>query len=262
MTNEMKSFKGYLSGKRLRLSVVAIILGILVLAPLAAAAKNPNPGVLPVDSHAYGMTYGEWSAEWWKWAFSMPAGQNNPIQDTNGDFAAEGQSGKVWFLAGTTFDLSGQTVERSCEIPAGKALFFPVINSAFSELELGLDSSVDNEETLRAAVTEAMYYVTDIEASVDGKEIEDLENYRVQSDLFDVVIDPETIFFEVPDDCVDYETVAVSDGYWIMLAPLSVGEHTIHIYGRMDGVDSEDKPWVFVTDVIYHLTVVPGGSTK
>jgi len=245
MTNEMKSFKGYLSGKKLRLSVVAIILGILVLAPLAAAAKNPNPGVLPVNSHPYGMTYGEWSAEWWQWALSIPA-DRNPVTDTSGEFCAEGQSGKVWFLAGTF----GTTETRSCTIPAGKALFFPIINCESSEIEYGFTT----EAEMRADATATINAVTDLKVEVDGKELKDLWSYRVQSGLFTIWLPQDNVLdLEIPTgEGVSSDTV--SDGYWIMLAPLSAGEHTIHIHGEVDGV--------FVTDVTYYLTVVPKGSTK
>ncbi len=76
MSNGIKSLKECLYGRKLRLSVVAIILGIMVLAPMVAAAGNPNPGVVPVNSNFHGKTYGEWSAEWWKWVLSIPADRN------------------------------------------------------------------------------------------------------------------------------------------------------------------------------------------
>jgi hypothetical protein len=41
---------------------------------------------------------------------------------------------------------------------------------------------------------------------------------------------------------------AVADGFWIMLAPLPVGEHVIHFRGATPD---------FETEVIYDLTVAP-----
>ena len=252
MANEMKSFKEYLSGKRLRLirlSVVAIILGILMLAPLAAAAKNPNPGVLPVDSHPYGMTYGQWSEEWWKWALSIPA-SSNPVTDTTGEFCAEGQSGKVWFLAGTF----GTSETRDCSIPAGKALFFPIINAESSEIE-GWGTT---EELLREDATATADAITFIEVIVDGKTLQtELQTepnlgYRVQSGLFTIWLPPDNVLGITTEEGVS--SIAVADGYWIMLAPLSAGKHTIHIHGEVGEF--------FATEVTYELTVVPGGPTK
>ena len=37
-----------------------------------------------------------------------------------------GQSGSVWFLAGI---FGGGSATRTCAVPAGKALYFPVLNS-------------------------------------------------------------------------------------------------------------------------------------
>ena len=47
------------------------------------------------------------------------------------------------------------------------------------------------------------------------------------------------------------DNLAVAAGYWIMLAPLPVGEHTIHFTA------SVDNPLFgqFEVDVTYHLTV-------
>ena len=42
------------------LVVVGVVMALL--GPTMAFASNSNPGVLPPQSHAYGETYGEWSA--------------------------------------------------------------------------------------------------------------------------------------------------------------------------------------------------------
>ena len=62
-------------------------------------------------------------AKWWKWVLAIPASQN-PIFDQTGADCGLGQNGGVWYLAGTT----GGAVTRTCTIPAGKSIFFPIIN--------------------------------------------------------------------------------------------------------------------------------------
>ncbi|PYJ19840.1 MAG: hypothetical protein DME99_11560, partial [Verrucomicrobia bacterium] len=90
----------------------------------ATGQRNPNPRVIPPHGRPYGLSYGEWGAQWWRWAYSFPAAQFPPLQAGEVDCSL-GQSGSVWFLAGT----AGQgPVTRSCTIPAGKALFFPIIS--------------------------------------------------------------------------------------------------------------------------------------
>ena len=34
--------------------------------------QESEPGVIPPNAKAYGMTYGEWAPKWWQWAFSLP----------------------------------------------------------------------------------------------------------------------------------------------------------------------------------------------
>jgi hypothetical protein len=243
MSNGIKSLKECLYGRKLRLIVVAIILGIMVLAPMVAAAGNPNPGVVPVNSNFHGKTYGEWSAEWWKWSLSIPY-TNNPVRDESGEFCAEGQSGNVWFLAGTW----GGNITRNCTIPTGKALFFPIINYECSQIE----GNGNNEQELRYNTTPTINNVTFKEVIIDGKNLKDLDKYRVTSGLF--------VFWLPPDNVLGIETgpdgnssISVSDGYWVMLTPLSAGKHTIHIHGELKVSDE----FTFKTQVTYNLNVVP-----
>ena len=47
------------------------------------------------------------------------------MNDPDGKWCGTSQSDThVWFLAGTT----GNSASRTCEIPAGKAIMFPIIN--------------------------------------------------------------------------------------------------------------------------------------
>ena len=106
------------------IAVMVVVVGLMVLTTIAfAQGGNPNPRVLPVHSSPFGSTYGEWSARWWQWVLSVPAA-TNPLNDTTGAQCAQGQTGKVWFLAGTFVG----PVTRTCTVPQGKALFFPILN--------------------------------------------------------------------------------------------------------------------------------------
>ena len=103
--------------------LLAVGLGIGLTSQEARGSGNPNPGVIPPHARAYGLSYSEWGTQWWRWAYSFPVDQFPPLQSGDLDCAA-GQSGPVWFLAGT----AGQgPVTRSCTIPTGKAIFFPII---------------------------------------------------------------------------------------------------------------------------------------
>ena len=246
MLNGVKSLKEFCCGKGLRLNLIAVILGIMVLTPMVAIAENPNPGVLPVDSTPFGKTYGEWSEEWWKWIFLIPS-SSNPLYDKTGEFCAEGQSGNVWFLAGSWIG----TEELTCKVPAGKAIFFPIINVECSTIE-GYGGT---EEELRYSANDIMNHVTVTKVTVDGKPLQNLKDYQRESDLFVFKL-PENNVLGLPAG----SSPAVSDGYWIMLAPLSAGKHTIYIYGKAENVFPDGSD--FVTEMTYNLDVQPKSQMK
>src|SRR5438874_7424155 len=100
-------------GAGLKAALLAAMLCIVGLSSLAGGTSPPN--VLPAGSRL--------AAAWWEWVFSLPV-TASPQFDT-ADCSA-GQSGPVWFLGGTFF---GGTITRTCTIPAGKTLVFPVANA-------------------------------------------------------------------------------------------------------------------------------------
>jgi hypothetical protein len=71
-----------------------------------------------------GLSQQELTVRWWQWAasFDYPV---SPVSDMTGERCAAGQEGEVWFLAGT---YSSSATRRTCRVPAGKYLFFPLIN--------------------------------------------------------------------------------------------------------------------------------------
>lgn len=104
------------------LRTTAILAALLLVTALAPArALDQNPGAIA------GKTLAEWSALWWQWMVSIPVADNPQMAQGEVDCGV-GQQGPVWFLAGAP---SGVTAQRSCTVPRGKALFFPVFNAVF-----------------------------------------------------------------------------------------------------------------------------------
>jgi hypothetical protein len=238
---------------RLRIVFLALAgLAIAISMPVAGAQNPHNPGVLPPNSKSHGMSYGEWSAKWWQWAFSLPI-DHHPLYDT-ADVSA-GQEGKVWFLGGSfapSTNDAGQTVAiatRNVTIPTGIALFFPVANQEASVLE----GNGTTYEELSAAAEMFQDLVTNMSAEIDGVEIEDLDDYRVQSPLY--------IYGPLPDNNIIQSfgitapagttSASVADGVYLMLSPLSAGTHTIHFHAEVPDFN-------FLLDITYNITVQPG----
>src|SRR5262245_9772768 len=111
--------------------VIVVVLSLLGLNPHSALAADTDddeiPLSAPIRTSPEGQTYGRWAAEWWQWALGIPA-DVNPLTDTTGEHCAQRQVDQVWFLAGS---VSTDPVVRTCKIPEGKSLFFPLINTLY-----------------------------------------------------------------------------------------------------------------------------------
>ncbi|HET9232721.1 MAG TPA: hypothetical protein VFP10_01115 [Candidatus Eisenbacteria bacterium] len=244
--------------RRVLTGFLCLLLGT-VLVPAAFAAKEsvanasgPNPKVFPVYSRPYGLSYADWSARFWQWAFSMPV-DHHPLYDTAD--CSEGQSGRVWFLGATfapTVGGGGEILayaERECNVPAGVALFIPIINAEASTLE----GNGTTEAELRAAAQSFQDLAQNLWCEVDGYVIRDLDAYRVQSPLYTFGPLPDNNLFQSIgiDAPAGTMSQSVADGVHIILAPLPAGSHTIHFKGELPDFN-------FFVDITYHLNVVAG----
>jgi len=219
---------------------------------LLVQSSLTNPGILPPHSKPFGKPYGEWSAAFWKWLYSMPV-DAHPLFDTAE--CSEGQSGKVWFLGGTyTLVQAGPSVVigeayRTCYVPYGKALFFPIVNAECNTSE----SPEATEEELRACANYLADHIQNLAVTIDGETIQMLDPYRVESPFFTFGPLPENNILEV-ESGNEYDSVG--DGFYIMLRPLSSGEHNIHFTGEAEFTEDEDGfDWLFKLDIEYDIIV-------
>lgn len=207
------------------------------------------PGVMNPQSRPYGLSYAEWSVKWWQWAYGLPVA-GHPLFDETGADCANGQSGPVWFLGGV-FNVSGTVTRDLCTVPSGTALFFPIVNAEWDNFCPPTDPPMSIDD-LRATVAWFMDLTTDLVCEVDGHAIPNLETYRFAGDPFAVNMPSGNIweFFGCPTPAGTYEPL-VPDGYFVMLAPLPPGKHTIHFRGTIG------DPVNFTPEATYNLTVVP-----
>lgn len=187
------------------------------------------------DSNPYNLSYEKWTEKWWRWVLSIPK-HLNPLMDNNGEHCTEGQSGPVWFLAGTTGNV--YHAERKCIILGEKAVLFPIIVSEFSFSEV--PHIKRNDELLSYTATD-IDECSILDASIDGVNLFDLHKFRIKIGPFDVSFPSDNLWNVRPGP-----TKAVSDGYWVFLKPLNEGDHIIEFHGV--------EPH-FRTQVRYRLTV-------
>jgi len=219
-----------------------VAIAVLLLACVTPLSAQQAPKVLPRKSAPYGNSYGEWSAKWWQWAMSSPLA-GHPLLDTPSFDVTEGQSGSVWFIAAPF-----GTVNRTCTIPTGKSLFVAVANAEASDLE-GLGST---EAEQRATAEFLADHILNPFCEVDGAPVANINSYRVSSPQF---------AFTAPSPWIFGDTggagTSVSDGYFLMLAPLSTGQHTLHFGGAFHFSIAEGDGFDFdaAINMTYHITV-------
>jgi hypothetical protein len=187
--------------------------------------------VLPPDAKPHGKSYGEWGFAWWQWALSIPYA-TNPILDLTGANAGINQSGPVYFLAGTS---GGPPVTRMVTIPVGKKIFFPIINVLIDypcPPAFGFEPPPGQplEAFLTDVAAQAVDYPGILAVEVDGVPLQNLAQYRATSPMMEFTGD--VSLQATFDPCITgTPQPGVSDGFWVMLKPLSPGLHTIHIHG-------------------------------
>jgi hypothetical protein len=235
------------------------VAGLLLL---AAAASAPGQ-ILPPQSHPYGHTYADWLAKWWQWSLAFPA-DADPGSDTAPQDSA--QSGHVWFLAGVHGNAQTgviSVVTRDLTMPAGRALFFPVLSTWTDNS--GCPTYTDfTVPELEAQIAGAWSFVTETTCTIDGVPVAGLGDpqtspFLIQASVFSyTVASHDNLLAGVyGEPCIpDGTTVspAVALGVCVMLAPLSPGQHTIHFVGVVGPVAT---PFVEI-DVTYNINVVGG----
>jgi hypothetical protein len=226
--------------------ISCMALGLLTLMKEATAQS-----VVPPQGEAFPQTYGEWAGRWAQYVYGLPAGQS-PLEDATGEQCQLGQSGPVFFLVGVgTSTPPGPLTRSKCKVPAGTGLFFPIVD-IFCAVP---DDGVDRQTVIDTCTTEGIDKadLKSLALEIDKKSVQNLSKYRA------------TQFFPftgaVPGSAVNsctgtpfphcYESFrndAYVDGYWAMLRPLSIGQHTIHFHAAI-------PDFSFVLDVTYNLTV-------
>lgn len=204
-------------------------------AAMGAAASAPTtdaPVVLPADAKVDGRGYAQLITAWWQWVHALPLA---PYLDADGSLCGLGQQGPVWFLAGTdgSFD-----ARRECQVPADRHLFLPIVNmlESTSWVPGSSDAGIPCER-LKRDVSMRDEQLSFAVVVIDGVEVKDFHRHHVASDGC----------FALYPDLPEHERsvpIAYSDGYWLMIAPLTPGRHTLTIDAQYDGFGGANQRMV------------------
>lgn len=223
------------------MKTLAVLLG-------ACAFFLPSSGradVLPNDAEVAGRTIPEWSAEWWKWVFSVPASVN-PMLDTDGRWATNNNHGPVFFLAGVIAISSTQT--RSFAVSEDQYVMIPLINTWADNVATDPPFTL---ERLRELNDISMRSVTALHAFLDGvPAASNLFERRITSPVFtyEYLVEDNIHSWLLGFPYLGIVDPMLADGYYLMLEPLPPGRHTL-AYGGAIGAFN------FALNITNHITV-------
>ncbi len=193
--------------------------------------NNANSAVYPPSSNPLGKSHQLWAQNFWHAAYSLDCNGINSSQILNLD------NNVIAFwanLENTSIDI---TISRD------KAIFLPIVTVLYdypcpSEFEFEPEEGQSLEDFLRMGAAASIDEVENIQVTLDGVELENLNNYRFVHNLFYFTGNPELT--GCWDPCITGQSQAgVTDGYFVMFKKLSVGQHTISTHGEIPGYDIE-----------------------
>lgn len=235
-----------------KLLVASCALALISTFSNSPAIATETANVLDPSVKVFGKTLGEWAEKWSLWAYSTPSA-TNPILDETGAFCDVGQSGGVWFLAGSFFNKPVVPYTRTCTIPRGKYILLPILSglsfapefpenedpcsryaTKIDQVRCDLNRDVDVKGTSKLPSYWQGGPIV-LKLTVDGRPLVDPFAYRVQTSPggFRFVVRENSILTELGLKSGPREP-AVADGYWVMLPPLSPGNHSLRSFVRLE----------------------------
>jgi hypothetical protein len=180
----------------------------------------------PVDTDPFGVPHKKWLAEWWKANLAISA-ENHPsyinlsmgidnTKDPSKCFIGEDKVHNVLFLG--LPNTEDKFPVRTCDVPAGKAIFIPIETSQ-------CDYGIEEIKTENDLISCAKSGNDGVSASVtlDGvKGDYQVEKHRFMTDPFNITMNNKLMG--------DYHGTfgALSEGFMLELKPLTVGEHKLN----------------------------------
>jgi len=231
-------------------ALAALLLMLLGTPGPAGAAGGP---AMQTQARPLGQPLGAWSARWWQFVYQFPVHNPpysdqvyNPLFDETGSQCTLGQSKRVWYLVGV-INQSG-TATRDCTIPKNVYLFIAILNAETDNACVDPPLGV---RQLRREAAKIIGTTTELHATLDGSPVSDnLFGLRVESPVFSYTLPPDdNIAQYFGCDISGKVAPVVGDGYYVMLPPLSPGQHTINFGGTLG------PPYNFTLDITYNLTV-------
>jgi PEP-CTERM motif len=215
----------------------------LAIFSILLVSNELKAGIVVPGSTVEGKTIAAWTGDWWNWLVKEGFA-TNPANDPTGAFANLNQTEPIFFVAGGFGDST--PVVRNFTVPTNKYLLVPIINYVFWVPEDGAD-----EAAVRALSKSNVDSVTNLRFEFDGSLLANPQSHREASPAGGFQLNYGPLLREI--GLSNMPRLSVSDGYWVMLEPLTAGNHTMRI--------SAQQPGQFTSNLTLNLTAVPEPSS-
>jgi hypothetical protein len=211
-----------------------VILSLMIAVPSYLSASTNEPTFFRKGSSPYGIPYSEWPRIWWQYWVGIP-NDEHPSVSYDPTKCSVHQKGPVWFLPDVVARGNNPVthVDFSCEIPKGKAVYFPLStascwlgNPEFKDVvnKFSPDPKVNAE--LNTCVISPQDNTQIVYVRVDGQNLNTANIDRATTDFFNMTV-PDNPVTSIFDFGPPGTSKARADGYFLFLSPLSEGRHQI-----------------------------------
>jgi hypothetical protein len=215
---------------RLRAALALSTLIAVLVVPAVTASGPATRGFLPPNAHPHGHSLTELAQAWNVWGFG--SADDNPLAAVRCEQSSIDP--RIWFMP---VSLGGEW-ENTCDVPQGTMLVLTPGGSECSNLEAEPFFGSD-EADLLACVDETFEFLTYVEVTFNGKTVTDVDDYIVTTPLTNL---PANNLFS------SSAGISRDKGYFMVVAPLSRGTHTLRAY-------DEFAPFDFSAGITYTINV-------
>lgn len=225
--------------------------------PIIAANSNND---FSTDPKPYGKSLDEWAKEYWQWIMGLPPGDIPKDVNTNLDKCIIGSDqGRVMTFLFSVYDLS---YSSKCNISSKQPILIPLLIGECDPTAPEPRTKTGKIEDLWACAKDSDEGLISWEVNLDDSVLfKKVGNEEVNINLKDKILVRNSSIFNMTIPKINrFEAdpgvyPAVVDGYYLILKPLSPGEHTLtYKFTQQQKIPGADLSYVN-GDAKYLLTV-------
>lgn len=212
--------------------------------------------IQPKTSSPNGQSYPNWIRTFWQKLCPIPRNQS-PAINNNGSKDANLNPPNTGSLSFLTFPREPQATQvRNITVPAGTALFIPVMSVIVSECEK--PGATETQLVQISNKDQSSIAPNSIKVVLDGQELNNVNSWRFNANevgTFDVGF-PSSTSDAIFNIASSGPCRAVAAGIYLITEPLDTGDHTIKWKGELHcSPPSECIDIDYMEDITYNVTV-------